>query len=197
MSRSILPLLAVGAALALSACGLHDPLNDPKPTSTARPAAPATSPVSPSTGGRDDQEAADRRDPSTLRTAAPKATASAADVASAYGLAQTNWSWRTYTRQYQRMTELAAGQLARDLQANPPEPDQLEGIRADRQTNRSTAIAVDATRLSATRQRVIVVYEELPGGGGVTETTPHHTIYQATVTKTADGWRVTAWVLLP
>src|SRR3954470_361585 len=78
---------------------------------------------------------ADRADAGSLTTAATPADARAEEVAAAYGLAQTNWSWRTYRGQYRRMTKLAGGDLARDLRANPPEPDQLRGIEADRQTN--------------------------------------------------------------
>lgn len=77
------------------------------------------------------------------------------------------------------MIELAGGELARDLRANRPGVDQLHGIEADRQTNRSTAIAVDGHIVAPTRVRVIVVYEELAGGPGVTDSVPRHTVYRA------------------
>jgi hypothetical protein len=144
----------------------------------------------------DDRPPADRRNPDTL-TAADRPAARAERIATAYGLAQTNWSWRNYAHQYRRMTALAGGALARDLKANPPEQDQLVGVAAEKRTNRSTAIAADSTAINATTARVIVVYEELPGGAGVTDITPRHTVYRATVTKISGAWKVTAWSLLP
>lgn len=197
MTAACRTLLAVGLiALSVTGCGVHDPYND-APAGTDRTAATATSPRTDAPVNSDAQPPRDRADPGSSTGAAARADARAEAVAAAYGLAQTNWSWRTYRGQYRRMTELAGGELARDLRANPPEADQLRGIEADRQTNRSTAIAVDGHVVAPTRVRVIVVYEELAGGAGVTDTAARHTVYRAVVRKLAEGWRVTQWSLLP
>jgi hypothetical protein len=193
-----LTLLATGlAALTVAGCGVHDPYND-KPA--ARRPGPATAAGSaphhaPDSTAR--RPAGDRANPAALTNARPKANAAAEAVAAAYGLAQTNWTWRTYADQYRRMTRLAGGALARDLKRHPPEPDQLEGITAERQTNRSSALAVDSKLVTATTARVIVVYEELAGGAGVSDTAPRHTVYRARVSKLPAGWKVTQWSLLP
>ncbi len=189
--------LAVGLiALSVTGCGVNDPYND-APAGTGSGPAPAARPQTEPHAASDAQAARDRADPGSFTGAETHASAGAEEVAAAYGLAQTNWSWRTYRGQYRRMTELAGGELARDLNANPPEADQLRGIKADRQTNRSTAIAVDGHVVAPTRVRVIVVYAELAGGAGVTDTAPRHTVYRAVVSKLAEGWRVTQWSLLP
>jgi hypothetical protein len=185
-------------ALTLAGCGVHDPYNDkPAAADDRAPADAATSRRHDADANSDEQPPRDATDPDSLASPPIRAHAGAEEIASAYGLAQTNWSWRTYEDQYERMTGLAGGALARDLRANPPEPDQLHGIRADRQTNRSSAIAVDSRLLSPTRTRVIVVYEELAGGAGVTDTAPRHTVYRAVVSRLREGWRVTQWSLLP
>jgi hypothetical protein len=188
-------LLAVGLiALSVTGCGVHDPYNDAPagPDRTPAPSSPAEAPVNSHA-----QPPRERADPGSFTSGAARADARAEAVAAAFGLAQTNWSWRTYRRQYRRMTELGGGALARDLRANPPEVDQLRGIETDRQSNRATAIAVDGHVVAPTRVRVIVVYEELAGGAGVTDTAPRHTVYRAVVSKLAEGWRVTQWSLLP
>jgi hypothetical protein len=190
-------LLAVGLiALSVAGCGFHDPYNDPPAGKDATPA-PAPSAPTDAHANSDAQPPRDRAAPGSFTTASVRANAHAEEVAAAYGLAQTNWSWRTYRGQYRRMTELAGGALARDLRANPPEPDQLRGIEADRQTNRATAVAVDGRVLSPAKIRVIVVYEELAGGAGVTDRAPRHTVYRAVVSRLAEGWKVTQWSLLP
>jgi predicted small lipoprotein YifL len=199
MTRPLTLLAAALAALALAGCGVQDPLNDqPAETRTAPPATTAATTTAVDAGANSDAEPPrDTRDPESLTSPHTRPNADAEEVAAAYGLAQTNWSWRTYATQYRRMTELAGGALARDLKANPPEQDQLEGLKADRQTNRSSTIAVDSQVLSPTKTRVIVVYQELGGGAGVTEMAPRHTVYRAVVTKLDNGWKVTQWSHLP
>jgi hypothetical protein len=199
MTRPPMLLAAALAALAMAGCGVEDPLNDRPADRSAGPAATTAAPGTPvdAAANSDAEPPRDTRDPESLTSPDARANAHAEDVAAAYGLAQTNWSWRTYATQYRRMTELAGGALARDLKANPPEQDQLEGIQADRQTNRSSTIAVDSHVLSPTKTRVIVVYQELGGGAGVTDLAPRHTVYRAVVTKLAGGWKVTRWSHLP
>src|SRR3954454_8110599 len=194
-----LSLLASGlVALTVAGCGIHDPYNDksaphhdhaPVPSVPSAPHAAADSTARRLSG--------DRANSARLAHASAKANAAPEAAAAAYGLAQTNWSWRTYADQYRRMTRLAGGALARDLKRHPPEPDQLEGITAERQTNRSSQLAVDSKSVTPTTTRVIVVYEEFAGGAGVTDTAPRHTVYRALVSKLPAGWKVTQWTLLP
>jgi hypothetical protein len=191
-----LSLAVLVLALASAGCGVNDPYNGAKePTSkTTKP--PAT-PTADSEDHSDERLRADTSNPDAAVNYRPPQSASAEQVAAAYGLLQTNWSWKTYRAQYNRMRHLAGGVLARDLAANPPEDDQLEGITADQQTNRSTLLAADSRMVHANDARAIVVYSELPGGHGVTADTPHATVYRALLKRLAQGWRVTEWSRLP
>jgi hypothetical protein len=190
----ILAVLAL--ALATAGCGVNDPYNGAteRTSSTTKP--PAT-PTADSEDHSDEQLRADTRDPNAAVNYGPPQSASAEQVAAAYGLFQTNWSWKTYRAQYDRMRHLAGGGLARDLAENRPESDQLQGIKADQQTNRSTLLAADSRMISANAARAVVVYSELAGGHGVTEDTPRATVYRALLKRRSQGWRVTEWSRLP
>jgi len=190
----ILAVLAL--ALATAGCGVNDPYNgarEPTSSTTKPPASPAAD----STDHSDQQSSADTRDPDAAVNYRPPQSASAEQVAAAYGLFQTNWSWKTYRAQYDRMRHLAGASLARDLAENRPESDQLQGIKADQQTNRSRLLAADSRMISANVARAVVVYSELAGGHGVTEDTPRATVYRALLKRRPQGWRVTEWSRLP
>ena len=191
-------LVAVVFAFAAAGCGVSDPYNDTKDNATTAKQQTAAQPATDDPSERSDgQPPADTRDPDAALNDALPQSADAEQVAGAYGLLQTNWSWRTFRAQYDRMRHLAGGALARDLTDNPPESDQLEGIKADKQTNRSTLLASDSRSVSANEARVVVVFSELAGGHGVTDSAPRATVYRAVVKRLAHGWRVTAWSLLP
>jgi len=190
----ILALLA--SALASAGCGVNDPYNGTKEPTSSTPK-PAANPTADATDHSDEQPPADTRDPDAAVNDRPPKSASAEQIAAAYGLFQTNWSWKTYRAQYDRMRHLAGGGLARDLIENPPESDQLAGIKADHQTNRSRLLAGDSRMVNANEARAIVAYSELAGGHGVTETTPRATVYRAVLKRLPQGWRVTQWSRLP
>lgn len=198
-THRLLPAVALAGALAAAGCGVHDPVNDvPKD----KPATASTNPAPVDAAGADQHTDAgeeypeDTRSPESLATGAP-ADDTASDVAAAYGMAQLNWSWKTYDDQYRRMTRMAGGQLAEDLKGARPEQAQIDGMKADEQTNTAKLVAVDARQAGADKKRVVVVYRERPGGAGVVDIRERHTVYRATVTKLAEGWRVTSWSLLP
>lgn len=197
MTRTATALCIAALGLSAAGCGLpDDPYNEPEPKQAQTQPAPAAHGHE---GERhnDVQLPADTRDPGTITSADAAPDADAAEAAVAYGLAQTNWSWRTFDTQYERMRRLASGELARQLAENRPERDQLDGIKADKQTNTAKVVAVDTRTDGRAARRVIVVLRELAGGQGVTDVAPRHTVYQATVRELPEGWRVTAWSLLP
>lgn len=183
-------------ALASAGCGVNDPYNGAKEPTSSTPK-PAAKPTADATDHPDEQPPADTRNPDAAVNDRPSQSASAEQVAAAYGLFQTNWSWKTYRAQYDRMRHLAGGGLARDLAENPPESDQLDGIKTDQQTNRSALLAADTRTVSANEARAIIVYSELAGGHGVTEDTPRATVYRAVLKRLPQGWRVTEWSRLP
>jgi hypothetical protein len=191
-----LVLAVLAFAFASSGCGVNDPYNGAKEPTSSITKPPAT-PTVDSEDRADEQLRDDTRDPDAAVDTRPPQSASAEQVAAAYGLFQTNWSWKTYRAQYDRMRRLAGGGLARDLAENPPESDQLRGIKTDRQTNRSTLLAVESRVVSASEARAIIVYSELAGGHGVTEDTPRATVYGALLKRLPQGWRVTEWSRLP
>lgn len=185
--RPAAALLAVVAALLGAGCGaLQDPYRDAPADERAH-----------SDQHHDSELPADRRDPGQMATRPAPAGAGPREVAVAYALAHTNWSWRTFATQYERMRKLAGGELARQLADNRPEGDQLEGIQADQQTNTAKLVAVDARRRGDAGADVVVVLRELPGGRGVTDITARHTVYRAALARQRNGWRVSSWTLLP
>ncbi len=198
--KRIFSLLAVSAAgLALGGCGLNDPYND-QPASE-----PASATATPAGGdhaeaghdeGSHDETVKDTSDPSTALSENAPDDADAEEVAVAYGLAQTNWSYATYEKQYERMKRLAGGELGKDLAASAPERDQLEGIKENQQVNRSQVVAVDTRKASPAQAVIVVVFRETAGSGGALDPVPHHTVHQATVRKLNDEWRVVDWLSL-
>ncbi len=197
-------LLAVCAAgLALGGCGFDDPYNDQQTSETAGATAGAT--ATPAGGdhaeaghdeGSHDETVEDTSDPSTALSENAPDNADAEDVAIAYGLAQTNWSYATYEKQYERMKRLAGGELGKDLAASAPERDQLEGIKENQQVNRSRVVAVDTRKSTDSKAVIVVVFRETAGSGGALDPVPHHTVHQATVQKLPEGWRVVDWLSL-
>ena len=194
------PLILVALVLAFTAagCGVSDPYNDTKDNATtATQQTPAQPPTDDPSEPSDAQPPADTRDPDAAVNDAPTKNPDAEQVAAAYGLSRPTGRGRPTDPEYDRMRHLAGGALARDLTDNPPESDQLEGIKADKQTNRSTLLASDSHSVSANEARVVVVFSELAGGHGVTDSAPRATVYRAVVKRLPHGWRVTAWSLLP
>ncbi len=187
MKRFPTIVVACAAALALGGCGFEDPYNDPQ----SQGAATAT----PAHTDSHDEELKDSSATTAVSSDAP-ASADAEEVAVAYGLAQTNWSYATYEKQYERMRKLAGGKLAEDLASARPEEDQLAGIKENRQVNRSTVVAVDTRKASKNDAVIVVVYRETAGSGGALDPVPHHTVHQAKVRKSGDGWRVVDWLSL-
>lgn len=191
MTRHRARLLALLTAAALASGGCSDPYADSTPSST-----PTSSP----TRGPHESEAdraPDHDDPDALRTAPSAAPADASRVAAAYARAAGNWSWKTYRQQYAQLRALAAGELARQLAATPPDQDVLRGLTEQRQTNRAEVLAVDSRPARGGARHVIVVLAETTGARGARDTVARHDVYRATVHPAERGWKVTAWQLLP
>jgi len=173
-------LTALAAAAAIAGCGIDDPYRgDDRQVESVGDARPP----------------ADDRPPGSLRTPDPPGEESDEAIRTAvrYALAQGNWSWRTFRAQYAQMRALAHGELASELEANPPDQDVLLGLERERQTNSARPVAATKTQNGA----VIVVLRERAGARGVIDQAPAHRVYRATVVDADGAPKVAAWQLLP
>jgi hypothetical protein len=183
-------LLALLTTAALAGAGCSDPYADS--TATQTPPTPART-----TPRAEADRQADHGDPETPRTPSALAGPDAERVAAHYARAAGNWSWKTYRRQYAQLRALAAGELARQLAATPPDRDVLRGLADQRQTNRAGVLAVDSRPARDGTRHVIVVLAEITGARGTRDVVARHNVYRAIVHPTDRGWKVTAWQLLP
>lgn len=180
---SLIALLLTAATL--TACGIGGPAADDQQGA-------GEGVVRTTEGGSDaDVVIADREPASRLSTASR--ADGAADAATSYALAQATWSADTYADQYQRMIDLAAGELRDALSSQRPEADQIAGIREYRQTSRAKLIAVDSRAVEGSSGSVVVVLETYAGANGEIQPVPRHVIYRAAVKRIDDKWRVTAF----
>ncbi len=185
-------MAAFAAAATLTGCGISDPYNDP---ATAKPAQQTAS-ADEHDEHKEDEGIKNTRRPESVVSQLPPGNAGAEQVAAAYGLAQMNWSHKTYPDQYRKMVALAGGQLRRDLKLSPPAPEQLEGIKRDKQVNEAQLVATDSTKTGDSRVRVVVVLKETAGAKGYLDPTSRHTVHQAIVAQQRGAWRVLEWELL-
>jgi hypothetical protein len=181
--KRALTALAAAMAIAASGCGIEDPYED------------AEGRNGPAAG--DAKPPADTRDPGSLRDPRPPGGEPALRAAVRYALIQGNWSWRTFRIQYEGMRALAAGELLRELAANPPDQDVLLGLERERQTNSARLVAAAATSQDAKDTTVIVVTRERAGARGALDQAPAHRVYRAQVISEGEQAKVAEWQALP
>lgn len=117
-------------------------------------------------------------------------------TAAVYGLTYANWSAQTYSKQHDRMAQLATGKQRRSLLSNPPDRQVIRGLAAGEQMNIARLVATDTVASGGAAKTVVVVMRERTAEEGLADPAPRHTVYLAKVVRTTAGWRVSSWTLL-
>jgi hypothetical protein len=184
MRRVAAGCLLIGALL--TGCGLEDPYADqerqPRPERTDVSAKPADAGPA-DTHATDELERASPPEPPTAP--AGGGARSAAEAASLYTLAFTNWTWRDVAdRSVRVLARLAGGDLRSLVLANAQELRDDTTLRRDRAANRGTLVALDEQGSDPERRTVWVVMRETASTAGLTSAAEKSlTVYRLTVER--------------
>jgi hypothetical protein len=189
MTRTVvIALLAALAALGFGLIACQDPYQ------TTQPRQPPAPPGTPHARGD-----AQRPGPTVPAVSATPAgrDRGARGVVVAFARAWSTWDWRTAADQQHALARLAVGPLAAQLRANAATATRDASLARDRPGSRGRVIAIELRRDEPGVVAVVVTREQTTTDGHADLGGQHHHVYRATLTRSADGWGVSAWTPLP
>jgi hypothetical protein len=189
MTRAVvIALLTALAALGFGLTACHDPYQ------TTQPRQPPAPPGTPHARGD-----AQRPGPTVPAVSATPAgrDRGARGVVVAFARAWSTWDWRTAADQQHALARLAVGPLAAQLHANAATTAGDASLARDRPGSRGRVITVDLHRTQQGVEAVVVTREQTTTNGHADLGGARHHVYRATLTRSAQGWGVSAWTPLP
>lgn len=169
------------AAIAISGCGISDPLQDQLAEELAKTPNEAPGPTPP--------------DRARTPVAEPSATPQLA--VERFAVLYINWDYRTLAGIQRRLAASAVGEAsAMNARAAARTPADYE-LRGGRVTNRGQIVALTDTRSTQTgaseRHLVLVTFEHTTGGRVYDELRPAYHVTLATARRVQGGWAVSRW----
>ncbi|MDW5595923.1 hypothetical protein VSS74_16360 [Conexibacter stalactiti] len=187
--RTSTTVALTSAAIAVSGCGINDPLNDPTAEQSALTVTTTPNEIVIRRNGQQ---------PAAVADLSPTATAAVRRFAALY----VNWDYRTLTSIQRRLAAMAVGQAsAMNARAAARTPGDYE-LRRGRVTNRGHVVGLSTLPTPAgTRERagasertyVLVTVEETTGSRMYDGLRPSYHVTLATVQRLAGGWAVSRW----
>ena len=173
--------LAGLAVLAVSAAGCKDPYAD------ERAAAPR-----PATSTADDVT---RPGPRAGAIPATPSAPSRSPRAAAHAFAATwiNWEWRTTDDQQHKLARLAAGELARQLEASAASARRDASLARDKPGSRGSVAATNLRVDGRHAHGLVVTREQTYTDGRADLGGRHYRVYHVRLTADDSGWGVSAW----
>lgn len=137
----------------------------------------------------------DRPGPAAGAVAVPQAepARSARAAARAFATRWISWDWRSISEQQRQLARLAAGRLARELEASAATARLDASLARDKPGSRGTVVATElrvagrlARGLVVTREQTYTARRADLGGS-------RHRVYLVKLVRSQNGWGVSAW----